>query len=973
MKEENLSVDAEQEAGQALEELRATLYSIGDGVIVTDAACRITRINPVAESLTGWSEVETFGKPLDDVFRIVNEKSRAEVKNPAERVLREGKTVGLANDTLLIARDGTERPIADCGAPIFDRQGTIIGVVLVFHDQTAERAAQRALKESEELHRITIENILDPVFITDSEGKFTFICPNIPHILGYSVEEIRALGNISACVGEGRSLFDLEDLNRRGEISNIEAVIANKNGAKRDYLVTVKRVSIKGGTILYVCRDITERKQAEEEHKAHVRFLENLERVDLAIKQEINVEKMLWNIVETVFSIFDCDRAWLFYPGDPEAPSFRVPVEISRPEYPGANVQDLDVPMTPDLAENLREVLESDDPVTYTAGTERPINQVTAEQFGVQSQMTVPLYPKLGKPWVFGMHQCSYPRLWSNEEKKLFKEISRRIADGLSSVLFLRELQENEERFRATFEQAAVGIAHVAPDGRWLRVNQKLCEIVGYSRQELLQKTFQDITYPEDLDADLENVRQVLAGEIPTYSMEKRYLRKDGSLVWINLTVSMVRNASGDPAYFISVIEGIGQRKKAEEEKEILQGQLLQAQKMESVGRLAGGVAHDFNNMLGVILGHAELALEQVDPAQPLHADLEEIRKAGQRAADLTRQLLAFARKQTVSPKVLDLNDMVAGMLSMLRRLIGEDIDLAWLPGIELWPVKMDPSQIDQILANLCVNARDACAGVGKVTIETKNMAFDEVYCTLHKDFIPGEYAELAVSDNGSGMGKEVLENLFEPFFTTKGMGKGTGLGLSTVYGIVKQNKGFINVSSDPGEGTTIRIYLPRFMGKNEGISTEDQSRKAAGGPETILLVEDEATMLDLTRTMLERLGYRVLTAGTPGEAIELAEEHAGEIDLVVTDVVMPEMTGSDLCKRLLSLYPDLKRLFMSGYTANVIAHYGILEEGVCFIQKPFSLMDLSFKVRETLGKKEGAEGTDNVQPTKENLIGRER
>ena len=946
MKDEKLPVDAEQEADKALEELRATLYSIGDGVMVTDAACRITRVNPVAESLTGWSEVQAFGKPLDEVFRIVNEKSRVEVKNPAERVLREGKIVGLANDTLLIARDGTERPIADCGAPIFDGQGKIIGVVLVFHDQTAERAAQRALKESEELHRITIENILDPVFITDSEGKFTFICPNIPHILGYSVEEIRALGNISACVGEGRSLFDLEDLNRRGEISNIEAVIGNKNGTKRDYLVTVKRVSIKGGTILYVCRDITERKQAEEEHQAHVRFLENLERVDLAIKQEINVEKMLWNIVETVFSIFDCDRAWLFYPGDPEAPSFRVPVEISRPEYPGANVQDLDVPMTPDLAENLREVLESDDPVTYTAGTERPINQVTAEQFGVQSQMTVPLYPKLGKPWVFGMHQCSYPRLWSNEEKKLFKEISRRIADGLSSVLFLRELQENEERFRATFEQAAVGIAHVAPDGRWLRVNQKLCEIVGYSRQELLQKTFQDITYPEDLDADLENVRQVLAGEIPTYSMEKRYMRKDGSLAWINLTVSMVRNASGDPTYFISVIEDIGQRKKAEEEKEILQGQLLQAQKMESVGRLAGGVAHDFNNMLGVILGHAELALEQLDPAQPLYADIEEIRKAGQRAADLTRQLLAFARKQTVSPKVLDLNDTVAGMLSMLRRLIGEDIDLAWLPGVELWPVKMDPSQIDQILANLCVNARDACAGVGRVTIETNNMAFDEVYCTIHEDFIAGEYVQLAVSDNGSGMGK------------------GTGLGLSTVYGIVKQNKGFINVYSKPGEGTTIRICLPRYMGKGEEVSAEGQSRKVAGGPETILLVEDDKAILNLGRMMLERLGYRVLTAGTPGKAIELAEEHAGEIDLVVTDVVMPGMTGSDLCKRLLSLYPNLKRLFMSGYTANVIAHHGILEEGVCFIQKPFSLMDLSFKVRETLGKKEGAEGTDNEQPT---------
>ncbi|MCX5827707.1 MAG: PAS domain S-box protein [Deltaproteobacteria bacterium] len=951
MTEKKLPVDAEQDVRKVLVELHATLYSIGEGVIVTDAAGHVTRMNPVASSLTGWSEVEAFGKHLDEVFRIVNEKSVAKIENPAERILREGKTVGLANDTLLIARDGTARAIADCGAPIFDEQGAIIGVVLIFHDQTAERAAQQALQESAELHRITVENILDPVFITDSNGKFTFICPNIPHILGYSVAEIQAMGNISACVGGGRSLFDLEDLNRQGKIANLEAVIANKNGGKRDYLVTVKRVSIKGGTILYVCRDITERKQAEEEHKAHIRFLENLEQVDQTIKQETNVEQMLRHILETVFSIFDCDRAWLFYPCDPDAPTFRVPMEICRPEYPGAKVLNVDVPMAPDMAQNLREVLESDEPVTYTAGTEKPINKVTAEQFGVQSQMTVPLYPKLGKPWVFGMHQCSYPRIWTNEEKRLFKEISRRISDGLSSVLFLRELQENEERFRATFEQAAVGIAHAAPDGRWLRVNQKLCDIVGYSREELLQKTFQEITYPEDLDASMEYVRQVLAGEIPTYSMEKRYIRKDGSIVWIDLTVSIVLHASGEPGYFISVIEDITKRKKTEEEKQKLQGQLLQAQKMESVGRLAGGVAHDFNNMLGVILGHSELALRRVDPAQPLRSHLEEIRKAGQRAADLTGQLLAFARKQTVSPKVLNLNDTVTGMLLMLRRLIGEDIDLAWLPGAELWPVKMDPSQVDQILANLCVNARDAYTGVGKVTIETNNISFDEVYCTSHEGLIPGKYVQLAVSDSGSGMDKEVLENLFEPFFTTKGMGQGTGLGLSTVYGIVKQNKGFINVYSEPGEGTTFKIYLPQYAGKTAHNSAEAPTESATGGPEMVLLVEDEAMLLKLAQTMLEKLGYAVLIAATPGEAIRLADEHAGKIHLLMTDVVMPEMNGRDLAKRLLSLYPNLKRLFMSGYTANVIAHHGVLEEGAHFIQKPFSMKDLATKVREALGE----------------------
>jgi len=318
-------------------------------------------------------------------------------------------------------------------------------------------------------------------------------------------------------------------------------------------------------SVMTVSRDITERKRTEEEHKAQIRSLESLDRIDQVIKQETNVEKMMRNVVDTVFSIFDCDRAWLFYPCDPDVPSFRVPVEINRPEYPGANVQDIDLPMSPDLAQNLREALESDDPVTYVAGTEKPINNLTAEQFGVQSQILVPLYPKLGKPWVFSMHQCSYPRVWTKEEIKLVKEISRRVSDGLSSVLFLRELQENEERFRAIFEQAAVGIAHVSLNGQLLEVNQKFCDIVGYTKEELLQKTFQEITYSDDLNENLKYINQILAGEIQTYSMEKRYICKDGSLVWINLTVSINNHIHNEQGYFISVIEDISERKLANE------------------------------------------------------------------------------------------------------------------------------------------------------------------------------------------------------------------------------------------------------------------------------------------------------------------------------------------------------------------------------------------------------------------------
>lgn len=384
-------------------------------------------------------------------------------------------------------------------------------------------------------------------------------------------------------------------------------------------------------------------------------------------------------------------------------------------------------------------------------------------------------------------------------------------------------------------------------------------------------------------------------------------------------------------------------------EREQLHAQLQQAQKMESVGRLAGGVAHDSNNMLGVIFGHTEMALEDLDPAAPLHASLQAVQHAAERSAALTRQLLAFARKQTIAPKVIDINDTVEGMLKMLRRLIGEDIDLLWQPGRNLQSVKVDPSQIDQLLANLCVNARDAIAGVGKVTIETDAKTLDEVYCADHLGVLPGEYVLLAVSDDGCGMNKKTLNHIFEPFFTTKGEGKGTGLGLASVFGMVKQNNGFINVYSEPGKGTTFKIYLPVYAVKSVGVVAKAPDLPAEHGNETILLVEDEPAILHMTTMMLTRLGYTVVAAATPGEAIRLALEYPGRIDLLMTDVVMPEMNGRELAGNLLSQLPGLKHLFMSGYTANVIAHHGVLDEGVHFIQKPFSMKDLGGKLREAL------------------------
>ena len=639
------------------------------------------------------------------------------------------------------------------------------------------------------------------------------------------------------------------------------------------------------------------------------------------------------------------------------------------------------------------------------------------------------------------------------------------------------ELRQSEERFRTYFNNSLVAMAITSPEKGWQLVNDRLCEILGYSRDELSILSWASLTHPEDLESEIRQFNRVVSGEIDTYSLEKRFIRKDGSIVDTILSVSVVRNSDGSPHYFLAQIQDItermkaeealresevrfrtlienspvaiavdrnslnlyankaylkmfgferldeivgqpisdhwspewrtffgkrnlqrsqgldvppdyeaiaqrkdgsqfpahivtttmdlpdgrttvgfvmdlSERKRAEEEKTKLEHQLQQAQKMESVGRLAGGVAHDFNNMLGVILGYAEIALDQIDPAQPLYDGLKEIQKAAERSANLTQQLLAFARKQTIMPRVLDLNGTIVGMLKMLERMIGENILLKWQPAADLWPVRMDPSQVDQILANLCVNARDAIGDTGKVAIKTENCILDKDFCAVRAGCVPGEYVRLAVSDDGCGMERETLGHVFEPFFTTKGAGVGTGLGLSTVYGTVKQNNGFIYVDSEPGLGTTIAIYLPRHRDKTEaGQAQMEVTGPSKRGQETILLVEDEPAIMKLAAAILKRHGYTALTASTPGEAIRLAREYAGEIHLLMTDVIMPEMNGRDLANNLLSLYPYLKLLFMSGYTADVIAHHCVLEEGVGFIQKPFSAQNLANKVKEVLDR----------------------
>lgn len=515
------------------------------------------------------------------------------------------------------------------------------------------------------------------------------------------------------------------------------------------------------------------------------------------------------------------------------------------------------------------------------------------------------------------------------------------IIDITKRIVAETELNRALTDWQATFDAVNAAIWILDKDQRIIRSNKNVTPFFSKPYQDLLGKkcwTVMHASNKPDIKCPLLLARESLSRE----SME---VETDHG--WFEIVVDPILDNEGQYAGALHIATDITKRKKNELEKDKLHAQLIQSQKMESVGRLAGGVAHDFNNMLSVITGHAEIALEETDPASPLHQDLEEIFNAAMRSADLTRQLLAFARKQTAVPKILDLNDTVAGTLKMLRRLIGEDINLLWIPGADLWSVKIDPAQIDQILANLCVNGRDAIAGVGKITIETHNIILDENYCKDQPGFKPGEYGMLAVSDNGQGIDEEIRNKIFDPFFTTKKAGRGTGLGLSTVYGIVKQNSGFINVYSEPGQGTTFKIFLPRVERKAEEVE-EDSSDSDLTGTETVLLVEDEETVLKLADRMLKKMGYNVLSAQAPGEAIRLAQRNP-DIHIMITDVVMPDMNGQDLKVRITQLVPGIKTLFMSGYTADVISHHGILETETHYLEKPFTTESLGTKVREVL------------------------
>ncbi len=887
---------------ESAEQYRSLVENLRDVIYELDSQGVILYISPAIRDLLGYDSSDIVGKNFielahkDDQSRLVEWFSE----------LRKGHEI--PSEYRVSHKSGDLRWARTQTSPIME-DGLFKGGRGILLDVTAQKRVEEALRESEKKYRLVVDNMADVITVMDMNLRFTYVSPSVIRLRGYTAEEVMAQTleqimtpeslQLVARVFEEEMRLEASGTADLGRTHILELEEYKKDGSTvwlENRISSFRDKEKKLVGIISLSYDITERKQAEEAvRESTKKYQELAESIsDVFFAMDRNLRYTYWNRASEILTGVPAEKAL-----------GKTLMEVFPDNVPRQQVKEM----------YLR-VMEANKPqslIVKYPGDEGVVHEINA-------------YPIVDGVSVF---------VRDITERKRAEE----------------SLRESEENLRYILKHDPNAIAVYDKNLHYIAVSDRYLQDYDIEEKNILGKHHYEV-FPEMPQRWKDVHQRCLAGAIERND-DDYFERPDGSVTYNRWECRPWYQANGEIGGLITYTEVTTERKKAEKEREKLQSQLNQAQKMEAVGRLAGGVAHDFNNMLAVILGYTEMAMDKVDPAQPLQADLKEIMNAARRSAAITRQLLAFARKQTIDPKVLDLNETVEGMLKMLRRLIGEDIDLVWLPDSGLWPVMMDPTQVEQILANLCVNARDAIAQVGKVTIETENAAFDEAYCADHAGFVPGEYALLAISDDGCGMAKEIQDKIFEPFFTTKGLGQGTGLGLGTVYGVVKQNNGFINVYSEPGKGTTFKIYLPRQAVEDVEPQKESREEIPRSRGETVLVVEDEVSLLKLASEILDKLGYTVLTAGTPDMALRLVENYTGEIHLLMTDVILPEMNGRDLAVKIKEIRPAMKCLFMSGYTADVIAHRGMLDEGVQFIPKPFSMRDLAAKVITVLGKSE--------------------
>jgi len=893
------------EKARAVEELRihrAYLDELFDtapeAICILDMNTRVLSVNQEFTRMFGYEKEEAVGRNILDL--VVPDELRNAVEDNRHLIVL-GERVD--KETIRTRKDGTRVHVSMVAAP-----ATLIGGVaaihVVYRDLTDRKKAEQTLRESEERFRELLEKAPLPLGLVDKEGLITFRNERFVRVFGYTDEDVptivewwqRAYPDPQYrqwAIERWDTAVRVASAEGR-DIEPLEANITCKNGDVR--VMEISGISL-GKEFLGTFIDITERKRAEKQLQATAERLE-------AILEHAPV------------GIVTNDRECHLI--EPNAAYQRI-CGYSAEELTGKKFTDLTHP--DDIAKTLQ----------------------SYEQLGSNKVQSY----EMEKRYIHKDGKTIWVRVLAS---RLNEETNIGIIEDITERRNAQQaLAESEERLRTIVELAPDGIFVIGEQGHVLQVNQAACNQLGYTRSQLLQLKIFDFIAPRFA----QRVADRLKGNVPSGSYESAHIRSDGVEVPIELSVTKIV-FRGNPV-LLGITRDTSDRKRAEEQREKLEQQLRQSHKMEAVGRLAGGIAHDFNNLLMVIQSYAEILQESLPARDTLRKNTQEIMKAADRAAGLTRQMLAFSRKQILSPVVLDLNSVIDETAKMLRRVIGEDIEFHVSPAESLWPIMADSDQIVQVVMNLCVNARDAMPRGGTLTVATGNVTVGEGGVGKPEYVLPGDYAKLSVTDTGAGIDKELQAQIFEPFYTTKEVGKGTGLGLSTVYGIVKQSGGYVWVDSELGQGSCFTIYLPRV----EQAIAPDMLAKAeepSRGNETLLVAEDEEALREAVCDYLSSLGYTVLAAGSGLEALSAASQHEGHIDLLITDLVMPKMSGRELSQMLGSLRPDLKTIYMSGYSDNSIMRHDIQEMGATFLQKPFSLGTIARKVRETLGHSEAVQ-----------------
>jgi PAS domain S-box-containing protein len=922
------------------EKFSKAFHASPDAMVISSMSeSRFLEVNESFLRLTAYAREEVVGRTSNDLRLWADPDHRVRVSHA---VREKG---GLRNEEFQLRTRSGEVLICLLSVDMVELGGQPC-FLNVIRDITDRKQMEEALRYSEERYRELFENANDIVYTHDLAGNFTSLNRTGERLTGYTAEEALRL-NISAILSPEQHDFARRMVQQKLEgkgPTTYELEIRSKDGKPLTIEVSTRLIFHEGTPIGVqgIARDITERKRTESERLRYLRVQTALGQASRALlSSTLDPEELLDQVLAVAFRSVPAATKGAFLRWDEQKGALTVRRTAG---YKDPRVNKLTL-IKEGYSYQAAATRQAQLVVDTHASPEFRYDGEIEESRAIRSGVAAPL---ISKDRVLGVVSLDseQPGAFDEDDKELLMALAGHAALALENAMLYEQVEESRENYRIVSDLVSdwAYSIRVTPDGHFVNewITEAFARSTGYTPEELEARGgWLALVHPEDRHLQQQRYQRLLAGH-PEVT-ELRILDKHGEVRWIRDYGRPEQDpASGRVVRFYGAAQDVTERHALEE-------QLRQAQKMEAVGRLAGGVAHDFNNLLMVIRGYTELLTEQLPPDSPLHRSAMQIEKAADRAAGLTQQLLAFSRKQMLAPQVLNLNTSLAGVDRMLHRLIGEHIEIVTCPGDGLGWVKADPGQIEQVILNLALNARDAMPNGGKLTLETANAVMDEQFVRVNRGAVPGEYVLLAVSDTGAGMDAATQARIFEPFFTTKEVGKGTGLGLATVYGIVKQSNGYITVESEPGQGACFRIYLPRVPAPADAAAEPQRAPAVAHGRETVLVVEDQDDVRDLALEFLRSQGYVVLHASNGADALQVAGRHSGKIDCMITDVIMPGMSGPELAQRLTAERPDMRVLFVSGYAEDAIGQHGVLEKGTQFLSKPFSREALSRKLREIL------------------------